>query len=585
MTDTYACGITMDRPLGDLFKLLGVHSFDSPEEIAKHGYQLQNRVGKAFTADQRYAWKALSDPFYWSIYHNHRSTEALYRAGFFDDGLEKLARDYKAYNPKFATTPFHKLLENYKSVMNAKSSKELVVLVTTGGMAPIHNGHIAMMEAAREIIEQDGKSAVVAGFFAPGHDSYVGQKYGGTAAIPAVHRCAMVELATQDSDWLACDPWAARYMPAEINFTDVISRLKLAMLELPVNAKVVYVFGSDNEGFKEALPDNHVCVPRSNISSKLAREGNHDHLDPAVRDYLLSWDKLDTGDLPYLIRNEENLTIDLWKSLGDSFTAHFPSMEELEKRRIQLQSAIRLGIAQLFKKAGQKNKVHFVSVTEQIEQAKKAVGNRATISLDPFFEGDYRIDSTRVFALSDSQLKPLYRANRASTPLLKDQAKNIPDGEYVLVEDDCVTGGTIASAIAILPKGVKIVDKVILSDFSDYMGTDYYDVVDLRDFIVGSLYGGLSVSSRYSPNSTRVPYALPYVSLRARAKIPADLEMEFSRIIWQANVRFFKDLNITINDCDMDFREFALRQGFSLLTTMEEFCQWHVDILLESAVG
>jgi hypothetical protein len=579
MTDTYACGITMYRPLENLYEILGVDPAILPSEAAEYGYTLQEKG--AMTPDQRYAWKALSDPCYHYLYSQYQNTQVLYDAGFFDDGLEKLAKDHKAYDPMFLTTSFHKLIENYKT----SSGKRRVVLVTTGGMAPIHNGHIAMMEAARELIEQDGKSQVIAGFFSPGHDSYVGQKYNGTAAIPAVHRCAMVELATQDSSWLSCDPWASRYMPAEINFTDVVARLTESIQKhISDGIKVVYVFGSDNQGFAKALPSNHICVPRSNISSKLAREGNHDHLDPRVSEYLKSWDKLDTGDLPYLIRNEENLAIDLWKDLGSVFTSHFPSLEELEKRRIQLQSAIRLGIAQLFKKTGQKNKVHFVSVTDQIKKAEEVVGDRPTISLDPFFEGSYRIDSTRYFALSDTQDKPLYRSNRGGMPSLKDQASSIPAGEYVMVEDDCVTGGTIASAIAILPKDVKVIDTVILSDFSNYAGTEYYDVVDLRDFIVGSLFGGLSVVTSYNTGA-RVPYALPYVNLRARAKIPADVEMEFSRIVWQANVRFFKGLNITIWDCDYDFRDFALTLGFSKTCTMEDFCQWHVDRLLESASG
>jgi hypothetical protein len=117
----------------------------------------------------------------------------------------------------------------------------------------------------------------------------VGQKYNGTAAIPAEHRCAMVELACRNSDWLMCDPWAARYVEAEINFTDVVKRLETYLNQFvgAYFAQVLYVYGSDNEGFGEALPDRSYMVTRTAISSKLAREGQHDHLDPSVQWFAL----------------------------------------------------------------------------------------------------------------------------------------------------------------------------------------------------------------------------------------------------------------------------------------------------------
>lgn len=562
----------MHRPLGDLYELLGFSVPVNSEDAAERGYQLQREQGE-LTADQRYAWKALSDYDYSLLYRENRSTEDLYNAGFFDDGLSKLVRDHEAYDPMFSTTPLQKLTNNFNQIIVSK--RRFAVLVTTGGMAPIHNGHIAMMESARDIAAQQGFD-VLAGYFVPGHDSYVGQKYGGTAAIPAEHRCAMVELATQQSDWLDCDPWASRYMPAEINFTDVVRRLDSYIThQTGILVDVIYVYGSDNAGFSESGRIS-ICVPRSEISSKLAREGNHDHLDPKVRDYLLSWDKLDTGELPYLIRNEENMAIEHW-------TLKVP-IEELEKRRIQLQSAVRLGIAQLFKTLGQSNKVHLLPLSEQTRRAREVIGDRKTISLDPFFRGDRRIDSTRYFAISEAQFKPLFRGERQNYVSLKEQGAAIPAGDYLIVEDDCVTGGTIASAMSILPNNVNITGKVILSDYSDHAGTEYYDVVDLRDFIVGSLHGGLSVITGNGAKA-RVPYALPYVSLRARAKIPAQVEMEVSRIVWQANVRFFTGLDITLGDCDDGLQSLAANLGFTGNVSMADFCQWHVDRLLEPVFG
>lgn len=580
MTDTYACGITMSRPEGDLYEILGVPNEASTYLCEQQGLRL--RDADQLTDDARYAWKALSDPVYNRIYRETKSTKALFDAGFFDDGLFNLAYLYGSYDPSFATVPLDKLRRNYDRFDN--SVEKVAVLVTTGGMAPIHNGHIAMMEKAREIVEARGYS-VAAGYLTPGHDSYVGQKYGGTAAIPAEHRCAMVELAVQDSDWLECNSWPSRYMPAEINFTDVVEHLsQYIKFHHSSNVEIFYVFGSDNAGFAAAYPKHSIAIGRSEISSKMAREGNHDHLDPVVRDYLLTWDKQDTSDLPYLIRNEENLAINIWaRQFGKGETAQemYDTGEvELEKRRVQLQSTIRLGIAQVFKNLGHFNKVHLLPVSQQIEEAKKVIGDRKILSLESFMPGAWQLRSSRYFAMSESQHKPLFRAERPGANHLENQIANIPPGEYVLVEDDTVTGGTIKAVMSLLPPDIKITDQVILSDFGDYKGTEYYDVVDLRDFIVGSIDGGLCV---VLPDGikARVPYAAPYVSLRSRAKIPASAELEISRIIWQANVRFFAGSNVKISDTSIGFRRFAHRMGWADNELMTKFCQWHVDRLLE----
>lgn len=570
MVDTYACGIQMERPEEDLYVLSGFPQDVKPIEVAH--YLRNNGVDlRDMPASERYAIKALGDPYYNALYRRTRSTKALYDAGFFDDGLEKLAQEYPAAHPRFFSTNLEKVKANMVAA-GPSALGRMAVIFTTGGMAPIHNGHIKMMEAAREHLEGEGK-VVVGGFFAPGHDSYVGQKYGGTAAISAAHRCAMVELAVQDSDWLECDPWAARYMPAEVNFTDVFHRLtKFINEHLWDWIDVYYVCGSDNGGFINAIDGRVIVVTRSELSSKMAREGQHDHLNPAVRDYLLDLNP-NTGTLPYLIRNEENDAIAGWAGF-------FGGEAEMEKRRVQLQSTVRLGIAQVFKSLGHQHKVHLLSVSEQRLKARAVIGDRPVISLDPFFNSTYRIDSTRYFAPAEAQFKPLFRAERTGFDVLSDQAKRIPQGSYVLVEDDSVTGGTIMSAMAVLPSGVEVEQVVLLSDFADYKDETYYDVVDLRDFIVGSYCGGLSVSLP-DGRKGRAPYAAPFVSLRSRAKIPADAEIEVSRIVWQANVRFFEGTGIRIENCDEGFRAFARFLDWKPEVPVEDFCRWYVERLMD----
>jgi len=569
MTDTYSCGITAHRPEADLYNLLGLHRVATREEIEEAG------SGKVLTDDQRYAWKALSDPTYREVYDFRHDTKDLFNAGFFDDGLPKLVEQYRTYNPTFQTTSLQKVRNNLLKLIGGNNGGRRAVLITTGGMAPIHNGHIAMMERAREIVEGQGFQ-VMGGFFAPGHDSYVSQKYNGTAGISAVHRIAMVELATQDSDWLEVDPWAARYMPGEVNFTAVARRMEAYLSQnLGQIFDVFYVYGSDNSGFQETgIPS--VQVTRSEVSSKLVREGEHHHLNPRVAKYFQEYKNQDTGNLPYLIRNEEDEAIVGWANRMPG------GREELTKRRVQLQSAIRLAIAHLFKGAGGNHKVHLLPVSEQKEKATWLIGDRKVISLDPFFhyQGVHHLDSTRYFSQSSSQFSALFRDTRFGFDSLQEQADSIPDGDYVLVEDDSVTGETINSARMRLGDRINITDVILLSDFADYKDDAYYDVVDLRDFIVGSHMGGLSVVLNGGQRG-RAPYALPYVSLRSRAKIPPSAEMELSRVIWQANVRFFTDSGILIRDGSLDLQELANSIGWGKDGAMEDFCRWHVDALLD----
>lgn len=60
-------------------------------------------------------------------------------------------------------------------------------------------------ELARDALHKTGRYRVLAGVVSPASDQY--QKVG---LLPAVHRQAMVRLATQSSDWIRMDTWEGR---------------------------------------------------------------------------------------------------------------------------------------------------------------------------------------------------------------------------------------------------------------------------------------------------------------------------------------------------------------------------------------
>jgi hypothetical protein len=534
VTDVYACGIEMHRPTGDLFAILGVEPDWTPTSIiAEFGPRYES-----LTTDQKYAYQALSNEMYRQVYDNYGTTDALYAAGFF---LEDPYVPYLQVKVSdIATLPMGKVQNNLTP------EKPMIVLVTTGGFAPIHKGHLEMMEQAKLDAESKG-FAVVGGYFVPGHDSYVGQKYNGTAAIPAPDRIAMCEIATEGSDWLAVDSYCAIHMPGETNFTFPLMRIERALKRkfFCINPiKVGYVYGSDNAGFGLVMGPYGFEVSRSDLSSKAVREGNLDYLPAKVADYYREIGQK-REELPYLIRSEGLEAFDHWTDKVPSST--------LESRLAKFQSTLRFSIKSLLGSAGIKLKVHVMDVTKQREKGYEALAGRKSISLDAFFNGTYQLSSSRMFEYGGDQAKAIGRCARPGSESLIDQASKIEPGDYVLVEDDTVTGQTIRDAKAILPVGVNIVDQVILSDFTDFPGEDYYDVVDLRDFILGAKHGGLCIKLGAS-QVARLPYVAPFVNLRTRAKIPASELFDLNRVIWQCNVDFFKDTGLTIMDLSPEQR-------------------------------
>lgn len=590
-TKTYANGIELNIPdeQENLYGILGVGRGESNHEKLKEAWKSSNQSSSA-----RFAYKALSDPSYKAVYDATNSIEAVFDAGFFDDGLYMLTSDYPAWNVDFETTPTHKVLTNLR-----KGVDRPLVLVTTGGFSPIHKGHVAMMEEAKRIAEENGFT-VVGGYFAPGHDSYVSQKYNGSATCDIAHRIAMIQLATQYSDWLDVDPWAGLYMPAELNFTDVMTRLEEYINKrwLDQEVKVAYVFGSDNYGFANAFRDKYaVCIwrqgfhdglktiqqnpelhhvmtssePSPDYSSRMAREGSLEMLDPRVQEYYTSLDVRHDEKQTYLIRCDCNTSTALFRTDENS--------EELDDAIETFERRLKYHLQSVFKAAKINMDFKFLKLDEQIAWAIEQVDGRNTLSLDAHFPGTANLGSSRVFEMAGFQTSPLYRKSRVGLPPLMEQIKTIPAGDYVLVEDDIATGGTIAFVKNNLPEGVTISDQVILMDYAD--ADTVYDVVDVRDFLIGCAQGGLGVELS-NGFVARAPYLLPFVNLRTRARVPAEYEKDFALMMWQANLEFYSRVNVTVGQTDQAFQTLAKYLGYGLDANLVDFCQDHIRKLLNS---
>lgn len=503
------------------------------------------------TEGQRQAWKILRDPFYSQMYadqHPRTDIQNIVRAGWFDDGLDFGVETLDAFDPSFICTPL-----NFDE-MDLWSDN--VILVTTGAFSPVHNGHIAMMGKARDLLIRSGLT-VACGYMVPGHDSYVGQKYNGTAKIPAADRIHMLELATAEIPWLMVDPWAASYLPCEINFTDVLVRLQNYIEENTNKPTVlVYVYGSDNGDFQLAFKGkdrlhpkiNGMVVDRTLESSTKARSGDHTMLNPHVASYMLGQHTPKTG--VYQIR--------------DDYVGPRALREEITK---------------ILSQAMEGHRISVLDLQQQINKASVALGDRNAISLDQFMNDLPQLGISRVFRVCDPQVKASHRTVRLGCEAPAVSLSSLSGGDYVLIDDDISTGGTMEHAmktIEVYRPDITITEFMSINQL-DEKQDDILDVVDLRDFVIGEEDSGLTVMS--ATILARVPYLQPWVNLHNRASIPVSLCRDVTLKILRAN----RDLGINkpLIKCGPLFKKFLEEMGPRNWEemTLVDFCNHYISIL------
>ncbi|XP_012146971.2 uncharacterized protein LOC100881101 isoform X2 [Megachile rotundata] len=80
-----------------------------------------------------------------------------------------------------------------------------VILMSCGSYNPPTNMHLRMFEIARDHLHRMGTHIVVGGVISPVHDAYAKKEL-----ASATHRCAMLRLALQNSDWIKLSSWETR---------------------------------------------------------------------------------------------------------------------------------------------------------------------------------------------------------------------------------------------------------------------------------------------------------------------------------------------------------------------------------------
>ena len=381
------------------------------------------------------------------------------------------------------------------------------------------------------------------------------------------------------------DPWESMYVQSYINFTSVIDRLeKYLQLHVDKRIKVGYVFGSDNAKFNYCFEEDGIgiCINRSKnakdfeeAKSKIKSKNcifidNNDissqlsSRNIRINNLQNKSEKINQGT--FLIRNEGLLPFQNLLTFVDK--------ERLEKARKKFLDALIL----LFKNELKGDiKISTINVPDQIKQAKEILKDKNTISLDSYFKGRYNLEITRLFDISSPQLHYLKMQERSDYPAIGDQLNKIPAGKFTLVDDDSVSGNTIKSIKELLPKQVEITDIFLLSKL---LNDDYFDVVDLRDFIIGCNNSGLTIRLP-DFQTARSPYILPYTNLVTRSSVSPKNQFDFSIALWQLNFDFYNHLGqeILLKQTDNSFQKLMRYVGFNNNSTLKEICLWHIEKL------
>jgi hypothetical protein len=209
-----------------------------------------------------------------------------------------------------------------------------------------------------------------------------------------------------------------------------------------------------------------------------------------------------------------------------------------------------------------------------MEQVEKFQTEKPFISLDCFLETEHKLELTRVFNASETQKFSKLHTNRTGTAPIEEQLLTIPEGVYDLVDDDIATGATMNTVASLLNQhGIQVGDfRCLLESY----GEEIYDVLDMRDFVLGARNGGLTVRT-ISGETTRAMYAVPYVNLVTRAKMNPVKAIAFSLEVWKMNHSIYRDSELTVGDIS-DNQDYSLF-GFSKDMTVEDLCAHHIGLL------
>lgn len=520
------------------------------------------------------------DKYYQKAYSFLKELNILNESGYLNNDHEEKYY-YDNIDKKFLlnTDNIYQYIKSFDDVPVG----EINIILTTGCFAPLHQGHLQMLEHARETIEQETGERVIQGYIALDNDSYVQQK---TSMYSTIDRVQYAESLISTKEWLNIDYWTSYHVSENVNFTTVYEHLKNYLeYQYPDNIfKIWYVFGSDHYLYANAFSEhgNAICIKRGGYDQEYKKE----HLFPNIHKRVIFSSMPSTiEESSTRIRNNKNLSnIKPREQHGNKLWIRNDIKESLQDSNIILNTHLNIyhELLEILRDYYPKD-INFHNNEERIKTLihthEKGLLKYPVISLDNFFQGDYNIDISRVFGLDGQYVNKGYIERLESEISLDEQCSIIPSGDYIILDDDIATGETVKNITMMLKKYKVNIQGTLCLIPED---SDSYDIIDARDFIIGSKYGGLTID--YHNSYLRLPYMYPYVNLTTRAKIDTDKTLKLSLKLWEFNKKLYSEHFTNKNGNllrikDLKYNYFKSINDFDENMLIIDYCDYHIKMI------
>lgn len=523
-----------------------------------------SQVGPA-TQENTILWKIARDPYYPQTYLRY-GNKAIVEAGFFDDLISCNKNSIPVADVARFLTP--------KTKVNIDAtSRKNVIAILTGAFCPIHKGHVEILEVAKRELEERGYH-VAGGFVCPDNQTYILRKYK-KAPLSVTQRIALCEKMVKNSMWIDVSKVGMYGFPKDVNYTEIIYHMKQTFPE----CNIAYVYGSDNGGFSWLFEDDiiGVCVKRDGDGGKFE---NYREMFENIDSVIFSDIKREYSNLSSTkIRAKASKPVYLVRDDSSIVTSGFLQFSSPSKIKLANANMVNK-ILKIIRKRVFNVDVRSISVTEQTKLFNANFSpSYSVISLDMHFQGDYQLGVSRVFEGSGKQESPLAFMSRNMLSSVENEISTIPSGEYTLVDDDTASGDTLDYIIKeLLDRGI-IIKEIFLMNKA--VGENFFDVVDMRDFIIGSMQSGLTISK--SSGLFKAPYCFPYVNLSSRAKLNECMDASYE--IWKANLEYYKSVapGLTISELYPPFLALMIDAGFDAHDTVTWVCKWHMNLCKQTS--
>lgn len=466
---------------------------------------------------------------WWKPVFDRGGLELCTKSGWFDD-----LSDWSVENSVQTPIPLP---------TNLKLGKTAVVLLT-GGLCPIHSGHIQAMIAAETKLINLGYQNIVC-YFSPGHQDYIKHKKGNDVLSEADRLLAVSNVLKDKNNW-----YLSQYeilQQYSLNYTEVLEWHQWYYKQNNIEVDWFFLAGGDNSSFYQPFIDTNVgfiCVSRPGTT-----------IDPEFITKLGDKNKFYwlKGDNPH---SSTELLSSGWQRPSYANTA----IIRIRNRNLSLPEIFLL---QTIKTKFNWNVV--VSAEEQAESIKQ--NNYNLVTLDFFTNSpDYqKLEISRLYQPFGHH--KIGYINRPGTQSISEQIENLRPDIDIIHDDDIHTGSTINFITNLLKNSNKLAKHYQVQSYTKSRFNE--EIIDLNDFLL-KYDSGLVV--KIGGNECRAPYIWPFVCPAARASILDP--REFSQNIWTVLSRAYS--NHTVQT--LNYQLFNLL-GWPKESKISDICSYYASIL------